>query len=195
MRYFYPSRKGYFLNSFLLTIFLLAFMACAVRTPVPQKPIPDVSRNLKYKTIIFKQFTAASDIAKPAGPLAECEASSIAYLREKNIFEKVEEDKGVYNSSTLVVEANLTFLRIVSSAARVWGGIFPGRSTMKMDVKLSDASTGVVIAKQELVGAPNAYSSAWTFGNADRSLPVKMGWLVGDFILANVSGETVKNNP
>jgi len=193
MMSYYRSKWGAF--SFLFLFVILICIACAVRTPIPQTPVSSLSNNLKYKTIIFKKFTVASGIKNPEGPLAECEASSIAYLREKNIFEKVEEDKGVYNNSTLVVEANLTFLRIVSSAARLWGGIFPGRSTMKMDIKLSDASTGVVIAKQELVGAPNAYSSTWTFGNADRSLPVKMGWLVGDFILANVSGETVKNNP
>ncbi len=55
-----------------------------------------------------------------------------------------------------------------------------------MTVKLSDAN-GTVIATQELIGAPNAYASAWSFGSADRNLPQKMGSLLGDFILANVS--------
>ena len=87
MRYFYQSKTGSFLLS-VLFVFIIAFSACAVRTPVPQIPVSDVSRNLKYKTIIFKKFTAASDVEQPVGPLAECEASSITYLREKNIFEK-----------------------------------------------------------------------------------------------------------
>ena len=186
MRYFYQSKTGPFLLS-VLFVFILAFSACAVRTPVPQIPVSDVSRNLKYKTIIFKKFTAASDVEQPVGPLAECEASSITYLLEKNIFEKVEEDKSAYDNSTLIVEANLTFLRIVSGAARFWGSWLVGRSTMKIDIILIDSSTGSVIAKQELVGAPNAYAAAWTAGNADRTLPTKMGWLIGDFILANVS--------
>jgi hypothetical protein len=188
MSYFQQSKTGYFLLA-VFFVFIMAFSACAVRTPVPKTSVSDVSRNLKYKTITFKKFTAASGVEQPAGPLAECEASSITYLRGKNIFEKVEEDKGQYNNSTLIVEANLTFLRIVSRAARFWGSWLIGRSTMMMDVKLIDSSTGAVIAKQELVGAPNAYAAAWTVGNADQTLPTKMGWLIGDFILANACGK------
>ena len=187
MRLFCPSRKGCLLLSFFLTLIFLAFSACAVRTTIPEASLSDISRNSKYKTIVFKQFTAVPYIAYSEGPLAECRANAISYLRSKNVFTNVEDDKGVYDNSTLLVEANLTFLRIVSRAARFWGWWFVGRSTMIMDVKLIDSSTGAVIAKQELVGAPNAGASAWTFGNTDQTLPTKMGWLVGDFILANVS--------
>ena len=186
----------------LLGIFcLFAVTACAVRTPVPQIPASLVAENLKYENIVFEEFDLARNHRSnvpTAGPLAECMTSSINYLTSKDVFKRVEKATGIssrvegeganlYDEPTLVVEASLTFLRIVKGAARFFGGVLVGRSAMKMNVTLTDASTGTVVAQQELVGAPNAYSSAWTFGAADRSLPTKMGYLLGDLILANVS--------
>lgn len=42
-----------------------------------------------------------------------------------------------------------------------------------------------MVAERELVGAPNAYGSAYSFGSSDRELPKNMGILVGDFVLVN----------
>ena len=58
---------------------------------------------------------------------------------------------------------------------------------MKMNIKLTDASSGEIIAERELVGAPSAFGAAWTFGTSDRNLPKNMGILLGNFILANIS--------
>ena len=192
------ERVGLLLFAFFtLSIFILT--ACAVRTPVEQVSLSKVAQNLKYENIIFKEVTLASNldsnIPTPI-PIQQCEMSAISYLSSKGIFKRVEkaaivdegeENKNSYAEPTLFVESELTFLRIVSTAARVWGGVLVGRSAMKMNVKLKDASTGEIVAERELVGAPNAYSSAWTVGNADQTLPMKMGYLLGDFILANVS--------
>jgi len=57
---------------------------------------------------------------------------------------------------------------------------------MNIDVKRIDAD-GTVIAQKELTGAPNAFSSAWSFGGVDRSLAQKVGFLLGDFFLKNPS--------
>jgi hypothetical protein len=178
---------------------ILILTACAVRTPVQQVSLSDVAQNLKYKNVIFKKFTVAPNCkanVPTAGPLLECKSSAIAYLNEKDIFIRVEKVdtkqsgkvfENPYDEPTLFVDADLTFCRIVSSAARFWGGVMVGRSSMIMVVKLTDASSGSLVVEQELVGAPNAHSSAWSFGSSDRSLPTKMGYLLGDFILANVS--------
>lgn len=185
--------------SLLLLFGIPILTACAVRTPVPQVSLSDVAQNLKYKNVIFKKFTVDPNCdanVPTAGPLLECKSSVIAYLNEKDIFTRVEKVEtkqsgegyeNPYDEPTLFVDANLTFCRIVSGAARFWGGVMVGRSTMIMTVKLTDASTGSLVVEQELVGAPNAYSSAWSFGSTDRSLPTKMGYLLGDFILTNVS--------
>lgn len=126
---------------------LCALTSCAVRTPVPQMPASLVAENLKYENIVFKEFKLAPNLQSnvpTAGPLAECVTSSIGYLVSKDVFKRVErkaktsskvEGDGAdsYDEPTLVVEGNLTFLRIVKGAARFFGGVFVGRSAMKMD--------------------------------------------------------------
>ena len=191
--------KSFFIFSVLLSgIFSLT--ACAVRTPVNQVSVAEVMKNLKYYNIVFKDTTLApnieSNIPTPI-PIYECESTAMNYLNSKGVFERVikanqvdlNEKQNPYDKPTLFVESELTFLRIVSTAARFWGGVLVGRSAMKINIKLRDASTGEIVVAQELVGAPNAYSSAWSVGSADQTLPVKMGYLLGDFILANVSGK------
>ena len=170
----------------IFCIFVLT--ACAVRTPVERIPASELRQNLKYENVIFKKFDATSGVPSPEVPLATCKASAMSYLKGKEVLKRVEEDsESSYDEPTLFVEATLTNLRIVSGAARTWGGAFAGRSHMFMDVKLTDASTGSAIAQKELKGAPNAYGSAWSGGDSDRNLPYNMGILLGDFILANVS--------
>lgn len=186
MKLFNKFKMGIFLVSILC---FFSFTACAVRTPVKQASIPEVKEALKYENVIFRVFKATPDVKAPEGPLSECRTSAIDYLEMKSIFNKVEKDSGKsYDGSTMYVDATLTSLRIVSGAGRFWGGALAGRSNMNMNVKLTDAN-GSVIAEKELIGAPSAFSSAWSFGGTDRSLPQKMGFLLGDFILNNVSGK------
>ena len=166
-------------------VFVLA--ACAVRTPINQVAISEVKQHLKYKNVVFRNFTAAPGVKSPEAPLIACRRSAVEYLELKNIFKVVEKDNGKsYEEPTMFVDVILTNLRIVGGAARFWLGVMVGRSNMNIKVKLTDAD-GLLIAEKELIGAPNAYSSAFSFGSADRSLPEKMGFLLGDFILANVS--------
>jgi hypothetical protein len=102
------------------------------------------------------------------------------------VFQRVEKfTEGSPPAGLAIVEARLTAIRIVSTAARVWGGVFAGRSHMKMDVKIIDAGTGATLAQQELMGAPNAWASMYSMGHADRALSAAMGSLIGDFVLAN----------
>lgn len=184
MKLFNKSKMSVFLVSVL---YIFSFTACAVRTPVKQVSIPEVKETLKYENVIFRVFTATPNVKAPEGPLQECRRSAIEYLEMKSVFKKVEKDSGKsYDGSTMFVDATLTSLRIVGGAGRFWGGALAGRSNMNMTVKLTDAN-GSVIAEKELIGAPNALASAWSFGGADRSLPQKMGFLLGDFILNNVS--------
>ncbi|MBN2255034.1 MAG: hypothetical protein JW736_04970 [Deltaproteobacteria bacterium] len=163
--------------------------ACAKRTEVQQIPIDQIRANLNYENVIFRNFTANPDIKAPEGPLMECRNSAVDYLQLKKVYNKVEKDSGMpYTGSTMYVDVNVTSLRIVGGAARFWAGALAGRSNMNMDVTLMDKN-GTVIAQKELIGAPNAFSSSFTFANADYSLPQKMGFLLGDFILAHSTGK------
>jgi hypothetical protein len=187
----FSSRKSTLILLPLLCVFVLA--ACSTRTPVQQVSIDDVSQKLKYKNILFGKFVESPNVqanVPTVEPLRQCKSTAISYLSGKNIFNRVEDTKGGQGSQkdgpTLIVEGDLTYLKIVAGAARFWGGAFAGRSAMKINVKLTDASTGTVVTQQELVGAPSAMSGAWSGGGSDSALPAKMGYLLGDFILANV---------
>ncbi|PVX26332.1 MAG: hypothetical protein CW716_06255 [Candidatus Bathyarchaeum sp.] len=175
-------------NVFIFLVFcVFSFTACAVKTPVKQVSISEVKQNLKYENVVFRSFKAAPNVTAPEGPLLECRRSAIGYLEMKSVFKRVEKDSGEnYDGPTMFVDATLTSLRIVGGAARFFAGAFAGRSNMNMNIKLTDAD-GLVIAERELIGAPNALGSAYSFGGTDRSLPQKMGFLLGDFILSNAA--------
>ncbi len=178
----------------LLPLFcVLALTACASKTPVQRVFIKDVMQNIKYKNILFKEFGPGPGVKAnipTAGPLHQCKTTAISYLAQKDIFEKVEDigdrQANQNDGPTLIVEGSLSYLKMVSTARRICLWVLAGRSAMRINIKLTDASTGTVIAQQELIGAPGAMTGAWSVGAADRALPVKMGYLVGDFIFGNV---------
>jgi len=169
---------------FLLVIFcFFTLVACAVRTPVQKVEV--VKSNLIYENVVFRSFIATPNVVSPEAAITDCVNSSMNYLTMKNLFRRVEKgsDK-IFDGPTLFVDATLTDLRIVSGGARGWLGAMAGRSHMKILVKLTD-DKGTLVAEQELFGAPSAHAGVWS--GADRELPMKMGILLGDFILANVS--------
>ncbi len=178
--------KIFILPVLVLLIFVLN--ACAHRTPVAKIDIEQVKATLKYKNIVFREFKAALDVKYPDAALSECMRSTTEYLQKKGVFKTVEKDSGkAYDEPVMYVDVFLTNLRIVSGAARIWVGAMAGRSHMIIKAKLTDASNGSVIAEQELIGMPGAYGAAFSGGQSDQALPTKMGFLLGDFILGNVS--------
>jgi len=173
---------------FPLVIFcILGLVACAVKTPVKKVEDQDLKSSLVYENVVFRSFTAAPTVLSPDSAISDCLSAAMDYLTMKNLFRRVEKgtDKS-FGEPTLFVDVTLTDLRIVSSSARFWGGVYSGRSHMKIIAKLMN-DNGTLVAEQELFGAPNAYGAAQTLGSSDRNLPKNMGILLGDFILANVS--------
>lgn len=165
---------------------LSALSNCAVRTQVQKSDPESLKGNLRFENVYFKEFSNGSNIEPPIGTLSVCRESGISYLRGKGLFRQVDTyQEGRDTSSAALVEAQLLDIRIVSTAARAWGGAFAGRSHMKMKVRLVNAASGGVLAEQELIGAPSAMGSTWSFGSSDQKLPAAMGALIGDFVLAH----------
>lgn len=169
----------------LLIGIALVAPACASRTEVPTVDVEGLRGNLKYDRVVFNEFTADPEVENASSALSITRDASIHYLDEKNLFKSVGVRKGGEAAGTLVVDARLTAMRIVSGGARFWGGAFAGRSYMNYDVKLTDAATGRVVEERALEGAPNAYGSAWSGGSSDRALPASMGQLIGEFVLSH----------
>ena len=167
----------------VMALFVLS--ACAVRTPVETVSPEAAAANRKYENIVFRSVTAAPEVPNPDSAMLDCSQSAMDHLQSKNAYKRVTKKATVsYPEPTLFVDLRLVDLRLVSGAARFWGGALSGRSHMKVMVKLTDVQ-GRVVAEQELFGAPNAYGSAYSFGSSDRELPKNMGILVGDFVLAH----------
>lgn len=177
----------------LTTLFILfiAFLmtSCAVRTEVKRVSADEVRANLYYQNIIFNNFTAAPQVPNPGMALIDCKSTAMEFLKAQSVFKHVDDDPSrTFDEPTLYVNVELLDLRIVSSAARIWGGALAGRSHMLISAQLVD-SNGETVAEKELKGAPNAYGSAWSFGGSDRGIAKNMGVLLGDYILGNVSGQ------
>ncbi len=181
----YLGTPGTPLALLLAVMVLLTLAACAVQTPVQTVSPQTAAANRQYQNVVFRTFTAAPEVPSPDGAMQDCMRSAMDHLQLKNVYKRVEKQATAsYPEPTLFVDLRLTDLRLVSGAARFWGGVLSGRSHMKVLVKLTDAQ-GAVVAEQELFGAPNAYGSAYSLGGSDRELPKNMGILVGDFVLAS----------
>jgi hypothetical protein len=71
---------------------------------------------------------------------------------------------------TLVITPRLQGLRVVSGGARFWIGEWAGDSTIDMDLELTNARTGAILANPRIIQAANAMGGAWTVGATDKNL-------------------------
>lgn len=178
--------------SFLIAISLVACGGGrAVKSEEPaavqQSAAKEKALEKRYDAVVFQKFDADAKIeADYPGAMVECESAAIAALRSKKLFQKVEkEDAGArYDAKTLLVKPRVVSMRIVSGAARMWGGVFAGSSDMVVELKMRDAASGAVVGEKVLSTANNPYAAAWVGGSSDRSLPGDMGKMVAEYLLS-----------
>ncbi|MGD9368462.1 MAG: DUF4410 domain-containing protein [Desulfobacteraceae bacterium] len=142
---------------------------------------------LRDTCVVLREFSTNAYAQNGAMAMTQCKNSAYQYLSSKGLFKAVENasDKSC-DSPVLFVDARLIDLRIVSKAARFWGGAFSGRSHMKIFVEITDQE-GQSIAQKELFGAPNAMGAAWSFGSSDTNLPYHMGRLLADYVVSEAA--------
>jgi hypothetical protein len=138
----------------------------------------------KYDRIVVQKFEYDPKIeADYPGAVAECEKSALDAIIAKKIFPSaVKETTGAKYAGALLLKAKITNLRLVSTAARMWGGPFAGSSEMILQMKLIDASTGTVVREKELSTNNNPWAASWMWGSSDRSLPVNLGMMVAEYL-------------
>jgi hypothetical protein len=141
----------------------------------------------KYADVLCYAFETTPEIAKDyPDAISTVQHSTITALQMKNRFNKVallqpnERAKG----DTLLVKANVTDLRIVSGAARMWGGVFAGSSYIEVKVQLIDGGTQQVVRDEVLNSHNNAWAASYAYGSSDRSLPDDMGKIMAEYITA-----------
>jgi hypothetical protein len=185
----------------VLILLLFVFSACGGGSAVKSDPAPaadstatasapaaaavketPLARN--YDRIVFQkfEFDPAIETDYP-GAVAECERSALeATIAAKIFASAAREAAGEKGSGTLLARARVTNLRIVSPAARMWGGAFAGSSEMSLSLKLTDAATGALVREKELSTNNNPWAAAWTWGSSDRSLPTDLGRMVAEYL-------------
>jgi hypothetical protein len=88
---------------------------------------------------------------------------------------------------TLKIEPSVTHIRFISGKKRFWTGAFSGSSAVLVTVKLSDASTGELIAEPQFYQRAGGMGGAWSYGATDKAILVRTTDLISDYLKANYS--------
>ena len=171
---------------FLLVLFLLVSCGGKKGQPEEQGAAPLQKLDRKYDTLLFAPFTATPAIAKdyPAAA-AELQHSAMTALQMGNEFKKVGTvaEEVPAGGKTLLVKANIVDIRIVSGAARFWGGAMAGRSGVEFDLQLIDRATDKVVREDKLSSWNNPFGAVWTRGSTDNSLMSDMGKITAQYLV------------
>jgi len=88
-------------------------------------------------------------------------------------------------SGTLLIEANLVRLKIVSGGARFWAGAFAGDSYLDLDLRLVDKSNGEVISDVPVRRNADSMTGAWSIGKSDQNLDEYVVSIVHQYLTDN----------
>ncbi len=193
MRFKDRDKKIVLMTAILFTVTLLLAGSGDISRAADQNPaisgepeVKEIPLDRKYGKLVFEKFAADPQLeADYPGSVAECEASAVSAVKAMNLFRQVDMAKdGAKYADALRVRTKVTNLRIVSGAARFWGGAFAGASDMTLQLELVDAASGKVLRQKELSTSNNPFAASWTFGKTDRSLPSDLGNMVAQYIAA-----------
>ena len=144
-----------------------------------------------FKNVVFSPVQTTDTIRQYyTEELGQFQTAMISYLRGKNAFAEVDEDTGrVLAGKTLRVEPRIDDMRIASFSARFWGGALAGSSYMNLTLNLVDVETGQTLRTEKMSSKTNPFGAAWTMGATDKSLPMDMGKIVGEYLFRVVPAE------
>jgi hypothetical protein len=88
---------------------------------------------------------------------------------------------------TLKIEPTIRHIKFISGATRFWAGGLAGGSAVLVTVKLTDASTGEVVAEPEFYQHADKIAGAWTFGATDKAMLIRVTRMIADYLRSNYS--------
>lgn len=151
-----------------------------------------IKQQLKYHNVFIKPFTVLPKVEDPGTAPQECHDSAVSFLMQKAIFASVQNGAPAAPApDTLVAEAELQDLRIVSGGARFWAGAYAGSSYMHIKLVIRDSATGAVVFERLIESDNNAFGAAWSWGASDRGLPANVGVAIADLIVKTAQGVPV----
>jgi len=171
-----------------LLVVVLLLASCGGKQSQPEQeqaaaPVPKLAK--KYDTLLFAPFTIKEELAKDYPQAAsELQSSTMTALQMGKQFAEVDAVSGnvAGSAGTLIVNAKITEMRIVSGAARFWGGAMAGSSGVELELRLVDSVSKKVVREEKLSSWNNAWGAAWTGGSTDNSLLSDMGKITAQYI-------------
>ena len=138
----------------------------------------------RFDNIVFLSVQATDTVQKHySEALEQFETAMVSHLRGKNAFDEVDQNTDrILQGKTILVETSIYDMRITSSSARFWGGAMAGSSYMSVSVKLVDMATGQTLRSESITSGNNPLGAALTGGSTDKSLPIDMGQIVGEYL-------------
>jgi hypothetical protein len=173
----------------LLSLILLVLMtSCGgkeVKSDTKAATVQDAPLAKPYRVIVVDDFETTAEITKDyPNATRECQSNTVWALQEKKFYQAVESGKAAAarRDGVLLVKAKAADMRLVSGAARIWGGAFAGSSFMEIDLTLIDAATNTTVREKKLSSSNNPFAAAWVGGSSDHSLPADMGKIVAEYV-------------
>lgn len=173
-----------------LSLSLNAFGAAEVG---PKNPAP-AHKLQGYAGYELKPVTLAPDLA------GKKNVDKVVAKVEENIQQSVAPIVKEWNSSAaagkgkLIIEPAIVSIHKPSGANRFFAGAMAGGSHILMKVKITEESSGKVIAEPEFYRRANAMVGAWTMGAHDNAMLQKIAGLLANYMTANyteaVGGDT-----
>ena len=140
------------------------------------------AEDLAYRVILFEDFTIPAQWEKDARPLVtNIETRAISRLLSTSAFTTVANKQSQSPEDPyLVVKCALLNYRIVSTAARIWGGVIAGSSYITFRAQVYDGKSGVLLFQRDITTENSAWAATFTFN--DVKLPNFLGNVLGDYL-------------
>ena len=129
----------------------------------------------EFKVVEIKATTLAAKYEKPANEKSAVKIDEMLQTQLKYIFPNLkiipaggEFTKG--GERTLQISPSIEKIHIVSTGARIWGGVMAGGSDIVMHVDFRDSASGELIANPDFWKGNNAWSGSGSWGSTDNQI-------------------------
>ncbi len=138
----------------------------------------------KYENIIIGKFESSAQVQTDYPKAAsDCEEQMVNQLKSKKSYKNVTDDGAKkFSGKTAVVDVKIVDMRITSSTARMWGGVFAGSSFMDVMVEVRNAGSKEILHQKLLSTSNSSWAASYSGGSSDQSLPADFGVLVGEYL-------------
>lgn len=171
-----------------LAVLMISLYACGGQEAQPEQPVVKITKlSKKYTKVVIYPFTTTAEIAKDyPDATTELMSSMMTSLQMKGAFQsvKVANKDQKLDRNTLALKADITNLRIVSGAARFFGGVFAGSSGVDVKLTMIDGKTKKVLRDEPMNSSNNAWAASYSSGSTDKSLISDMGNILAGYIMA-----------